>query len=218
MFSDTPPTIIHKRMSFFSVLAISFTAVLITVILSVAGIGVYGLRIVDRRADGLVGLIGQMADKLPEIRDALPPAIVDAIDDERRPDYLSNLRVSVKLVNDEDRRHRSRAAVEVENKGDETVSLLTMRVVSLDKNGDPLNERQTWVASPIQMEGDWRGPLLPHETRRFSVRYFDADNVSCLTHEMTEIRVWRGYDPGQVNDSKGLAARSLSAMKIVSQD
>ncbi|MEK6643751.1 MAG: hypothetical protein AABZ08_07560 [Planctomycetota bacterium] len=211
MFSDTPPPVVQKRMSFLSVSAICATAVIITTIVSGAGLGVYGLRFIDRKSDSLVGLMGQISEHLPEFRDSLPPAILDAMDDERRPEYRDNLRISVKLVESDESRH-GRTVVEIENKGDQTVSLLTMRIVGLDKNGDPVLERKTWAASPMQLDGDWRGPLLPKETRRFSIRHYDNDDVVTMTHEITDLRVWCGYDAAQDTENKGLVALT-KAMK-----
>jgi hypothetical protein len=206
MFNEPPPQIIHKRMGFLSVTAICLTAIVITAVVSTVGLGVYGLRVVDKKSDGLVSLVGNLAKQLPELRDSLPPALYDAIDDERHPEYRGNLRVTVKRVADEKRDRYCRAVVEVENKGDQTVSLMTLRVVALDKNGEPVSERKTWVASPIQLDDDWRGPILPKETRRFALRYFDADETASFTQEVTEIRTWAGYDSPQDNDNKGIMA------------
>lgn len=215
MFNEPPPPVIRKRMGFFSVLAVCLTSIIITAVVSTAGLGVYGLRVVDRKSDNLVGFVGELAKQLPELRDSLPPALFDAIDDERHPEYRSNIRVSVKRVTDEQRDRYCRAVVEVENKGDDTISMLTLRIVALDKNGDPVTERKTWVASPIQLDDDWRGPILPKETRRFAVRYFDADETASFSPEVTEIRTWRGYDDAQDNAVKGLMAmgKHLSAEK-----
>ncbi|HUN82089.1 MAG TPA: hypothetical protein VMV81_11350 [Phycisphaerae bacterium] len=206
MFNEPPPPVIQKRMGFLSVTAICLTSIIITAVVSTAGLGVYGLRVVDKKSDNLVGMLGDLAKQLPELRDSLPPALFDAIDDERHPEYRSNIRVTVKRVADEKRDSFCRAVVEVENKGDDTISMLTLRIVALDKNGEPITERKTWVASPIQLDDDWRGPILPKETRRFAVRYFDADETASFSQEVTEIRTWRAYDDSQDNAPKGLMA------------
>jgi hypothetical protein len=152
------------------------------------------LRLVDKKADGLIGLVAETAKVLPEVREALPPALTDAIDDERRVEYRRNLDVAVRLVDREERHGRStgRAMVEVTNTGDEVVSLLSMRLVGLDDDGNAVMERQTWAATPLQIEDEWRGPLLPHETRRFSVWCYRVGDTAEVTHEITDLRVWRG--------------------------
>jgi hypothetical protein len=219
MFHEAPPQIIQKRMSFFSVLALSVTAFLITVVVSAAGIGIYSLRIVDRKADGLVGLVGEVAKNLPDLRDALPPALIDAMDDERRPDYLKQMAIQVRLVEDEDRPSRRRIIVEVENKGDEVVSMMTLRLIGMDKNGDPVTEHRTWVASPLQLDGDWRGPLLPHETRRFSIRCYDGDRLASMSHETTDIRLWCGYESDmQTDEPKEVTAKAHKVSRVVNRN
>lgn len=200
MFNDAGATVVHKRMSFLSVSVISLTAVVIVTVLSGVGIVGYGMHVFDKKADTLVALVGQAAKALPEIRQSLPPALADAMDDERRPDYAKNLDISVRLAKshdgDRDPSRRQRAVVEVKNNGDQMVTLLSMRLVATDEDGDVIAEVPTWAATPLQIEDDWRGPLLPHETRRLGVwgQFHDkATNVSC---EVTDIRVWRA-DSGE---------------------
>ena len=199
MFNDGGHTVVHKRLSFLSILFLCLAGIVMTAIVSASGIVLYSLHVLDGKSDTVVELVQSAVEGLPELRASLPPVLADAIDDERRPDYLSSLNVSVRLLEgDKDSQYR-RAVVEVENEGDEVVSLLTLRVVGLDENGDPVWERNTCVATPLQIEDEWRGPLMPHETRRFPLyRYSGCRTrrpvVECreLVHEITEIRVWRG--------------------------
>lgn len=192
MFQENGPTIVRKRLSFFSIVAISLAAVLMTTIVSASGIVLYSLRVIDKKSDGLISLVGNIAEDLPEFRKVLPPALADAIDDQRMPGYLEHLRVSVRMAKDAGRRSRSYAVVEVENLGDRIVSLLSMRIVGLDKDGDPVAERSTFVATPLQIEGEWRGPLMPHSTRRFPIRCWNGQAATELTHEITDVRIWSG--------------------------
>ena len=204
---DSPPPVVKKRLSFLSVLVMCITTIIVTAIVSGSGVLVYGVRMIDRKADTLPKLVAQVAESLPALYDALPPAIVDAVDDERAPEYLANLKIKVQLRGDADRWGRRRAVVEVENTGDETVSLLTMRIVALDGDGEPLGEERTWAASPIQMDNSWRGPILPHTTRRFVVRCREDEEVSSVSHEVTDIRVWRGYEDEAGKDDDGNVAK-----------
>ncbi|MFQ5412174.1 MAG: hypothetical protein ACE5EC_07740, partial [Phycisphaerae bacterium] len=135
-----------------------------------------------------------VAGVLPEIREALPPALADSINDERRLDYLQNLDIRVRMKG-EDRQGGSKGVVQVTNRGEEVVSLLAMRVVGLDDDGDPVFEDNVWAATPIQIDQDWRGPLLPGSTRRFPVRCYFSHEAVEWSHEVTEIRVWRGEPP-----------------------
>jgi hypothetical protein len=198
MFNDhhaASPTVIRKRLSFPSVLVLSIALIAMTVIVSASGIAIYGLRVVDQKADSIIGFAGSAISNLPEFRAALPAALADALNDERRPGYLEDLRISVRLREDNRYDGRHRAVVEVENQGDEIVSLLSMRIIGLDDEGDPSVERNTWAATPLQIDHEWRGPLLPRETRRFSVGCLRGRGTVTAAYEVTDIRVWRGGDP-----------------------
>lgn len=194
--NDGGQTVINKRMSFLSVLAVCLAMVLIAVIVSVTGITIYGMRIVNVKTRDLGGLMKEAVQVLPELRRALPPALADAVDDERRPEYRDELKFAVRLGKDRGGDY-DLAIVEIENCGDRVVTLLSMRIIGLDKNGEPVVERNTWAATPLQADHDWRGPLLPKETRRFTVPCRTNRRVAEIAHEVTDIRVWRTGSPAQ---------------------
>lgn len=191
VFQGAGTTIVRKRLGFFSIAIISIAGVVMTVIVCASALAFRGLAIVDRKADTLTGIATDLVKALPEYREALPPALADALDDERRPDYLSNLKIDARLVEADSRGH-SRGVVEVTNNGEEIVSMLSIRVVGLDRGDEPVWERSTWGATPIQIEDDWRGPLMPGVTRRIPIRMWPHDRASALSCEVTEIRVWKG--------------------------
>lgn len=197
MYQEGGTTVVRKRMGFLSVVVVSLAAIIMTVVLCASAIGLYGLRIFDHKADSLSGFVQETLRSLPAVREALPPALADAIDDVRKPAYRENLDVEVRLAG-RDQRGCERAVVEVTNKGDEVVSLLTMRVVGSDGGGDPVQEWQVWAATPIQIDDDWRGPILPGETRRFPIHSYGQEQIERVSHEITEIRVWRGENAGAV--------------------
>ncbi|MBN2563744.1 MAG: hypothetical protein JXQ75_22735 [Phycisphaerae bacterium] len=201
MFHDPGTTVVRKRLSFPSVLVISLAGIVMTTILSASAIAVYGIRLVDKKSDSVIGLVEQAARRLPELQKALPPALADALNDERRPDYIENLDVSVHFGAADPRCGYPRAVVEVENSGDEVVSLLSLRIVGLDENGDPVFERNTWAATPLQIEDEWRGPLLPHETRRFPVHWWRGGKAADLSYEITDIRVWQSHEAEPSTDA-----------------
>lgn len=206
MYPDGGTMVVRKRLSFLSVAFICLTAIIVTTVVTASGVAVYGIRMLDAKTETLVGLVREAAGSLPEFRESLPPALADTLDDVRRPDYVKELDISVRLAGI-DRRGRARAVVEVANRGDEVVSLLSMRVVGLDDEGDPLIERNTWAATPLQIDDDWRGPILPNETRRFPVRFCRGnEEVVGLTHEITDIRLWRGS--GDIDSVQTAAAAS----------
>lgn len=191
MFHSDPTTqVIRKPMGFLSVAALGFSSVLVTAIVCVTGITMYGLRVLDTKSENLVDLVREATESLPELRAALPPALSDALDDVRTPEYREELAISADLGKKIDRWGYRRATLKVENKGDKTVSLLSMRLVGLDNDGEPTSETSVWAATPIQVEDEWRGPLLPRETRRVVVRTFCGDEVRTIEPEITELRTW----------------------------
>lgn len=192
MYPEGGTTVVNKRMSFPSVLVLSLTAGFVTILVCVSGIAIYSLRMVDHKADSLTGIVERVLTNLPEYRKALPPMLADAIDDQRRPDYLKNVDVTVKMLPGEDT-HLARGTVEVTNKSDEVISFLSLRIVGLDADGNPLVEQTTWAASPIAVDdNEWRGPILPRHTRVFPIRFFRTKGLVSFTPEITELRVWTG--------------------------
>lgn len=184
-----PVPVIRKRLSFLSITILCLTAILVTGMVGAFGIAAYGMRIIDGKTDSLTGMVTEAVRALPEVRKALPPALADALDDERRPDYLANLETSARII-EKNARGYNRAVVEITNNGDEVVSLLSLRVVGLNDSGDPIVEESTMGATPIQIDDEWRGPLMPQATRRIPVCFWEKESLSRVDFEITDVRVW----------------------------
>lgn len=206
MFQDVGTTVVRKRLSFLSVTIISLTAIIVTTVVSASGLALYALKIADGKTDSLVGLVGEAVQSLPEFCKGLPPALADAINDQRKPGYRDQLDVSVRLGREGGNRRGRVIIVEVVNRGEETVSLLSMRLVGLDGDGDPVFEKNTWVATPLQIDDDWRGPLLPHETRQIPLFCYGTGDSQEVRAEITDIRIWLD-EPGA--GEKAAVAASL---------
>ncbi len=195
---DTGTPIIIKR-GFLSTLAYGISGVLITAIVCGTGVGLYGMNLLDRKSGDLTSLGKELVAAVPEILEALPPALSDAINDRRDPGYRSELEIDVAIDDDEDSSWK-RSVVTVKNNGDEVVSLLAVRIVLLDEDGLPTSERGTYVATPLAIDDcdAWSGPILPGETRRISAHMrSDASHVKAEI-EVTEIRVWNGPSDGEL--------------------
>jgi hypothetical protein len=88
-----------------------------------------------------------------------------------------------------------RTTVEVVNHGPEVVSLLSLRILILDEQNQPLCEAQEWAATPLAADQGWRGPIMPGARRHF-VCYRNCWNGTNDTDglntevEITELRVW----------------------------
>jgi len=132
---------------------------------------------------------------LPELTHSLPPALADMLDDQRRPDYCKELAISAKATSQPDSRGRVRTTVEVVNNGPEVVSLLSLRILILDEQNQPLCESQEWAATPFAADDGWRGPIMPGSRRHFVCYRSCGRNADPMTDlstevEVTELRVW----------------------------
>jgi hypothetical protein len=210
--NHTGHQIVKKPRSALSTAAFGLSAFTVTVVVCATSIILYGLYIVDRKSDGLVDLLESSIVSLPEVAEALPPAISDVLRDRRAPDYAEQLDVSVRLAEVAGREGVTQPVIEVQNRGHRLVTLLSMRIVILDEDGRPAVESNEWAATPFAADDDWRGPLMPGSTRKLSGGYYrlgdgrgiPGDRVSV---EITDIRVWAGETP---------ASPALSAADVTS--
>ena len=207
MFNDPSTPVVRKPMGFLAVTALGLSSVLVTAIVCVSGVAVYGIRLLDKKSTNLVDLVQQAAQSLPEIRAALPPVLADAIDDVRAPEYRDELRICTGIGETTDRWGYRRATVSVENTGDKTVSMLSLRLVGLDGDGNAATESAVWAATPLQLDDEWRGPLLPRETRRMVIRTFCGKEVKSIEPEISEIRTWVP-ETAPVKPAEALSSRS----------
>lgn len=185
----TTPIIVKR--GFFSTLAYGVSGVLITAIVCGTGIVCYGFSILDRKSHDLASLGKELVATIPGILEALPPALGDAINDRRDPGYRSQLDIDVSLASDLDGRWL-RPVVTVTNRGAETVSLLALRLVLADESGVPVDERVSYAATPLAVRDEWRGPILPGETRTYATRLYGRARGVRPMFEVTEVRVWNG--------------------------
>ena len=184
----------HTRMSPLTALFLGIFGVGAVGIAAGATVILYSLHILDSKASALVGFAGHSVEALPALINALPPAIGDVLNDRRAPDYAANLEVSVRFVANE-QNEGIRPVVSVTNKGKEVVSMLAVRVAALDARKVPIREWTEVVATPLAIDHDWRGPLMPGATRHVvlsSWRSFPVDKADALlaAPEISELRVW----------------------------
>ncbi len=187
--------VIQKHRSFVSTLAWGASLIVVTAIAGGTLLAAYGLNVLDRKTSSVFDFAEAVIHGLPELADALPPVLADAIRDERRPDYARELGVDVRLAESGRRRDCIRPVIELRNNGSEVVSLLSMRVVVLNARGEVVAELNEWAATPIAADHEWRGPLLPGAERHLAVGtlFVGGDvNVDELQAkvEITDVRVW----------------------------
>lgn len=190
-----------KRVSAFGALILGVSAIAITLILSGSAIAIYAMTIVDRKADNLVDAAHMVLQELPAIRAALPPALSDALNDERRPNYAAHMKIDVALPAESEYGRRNCPVVSVENCGDQVVTMLALRVVALDQRRNPVHEWTEYLATPLTIEDEWRGPLLPSSTRRAVLSRSFPKDTHALEYEITELRVWNQTHASEAHHS-----------------
>lgn len=188
----------QNRMSPLTALVIGVFGIGAVGIASGSAIVLYGMRIININASAIVGLAENTVEGLPELIESLPPALGDLFNDRRAPDYASQIDVAVRLV-PHDRRDGLRPVLTVTNNGSKVISLLGVRVAALNESNAPVREWSEMVATPLPIEGEWRGPLYPGSTRhvlvsgRPTITEEQAEKLTVVT-EISEIRVWLGHD------------------------
>jgi len=210
------PHITYKRHTFLSALAMGLCALAITIILSGTAVVIYGMHFVGDKSEKLVSsFIEDAIQGLPVLQKSLPPVLADLLDDRRQPDYCTQLEIRARTSVQEDRHGRICTEIKVTNNGKEVVSLLSLRIVVLDLRDEILAELNEWAATPFAADEDWRGPIMPGSSRRFSSscygasRHFSLDNVKTEV-EITDIRVWNDGKEMPLIDNKTLSVTETS--------
>ncbi len=170
------------------------------VIASATTVVLYSMRIIDQKAAGLLHFADHTVEGLPELLKSLPPALADMLQDRRAPEYASKLAVDVKFIND-DTSGILRPVLTVKNTGDEVVSMLALRVAAIDANGTPHNDWTEVVATPLSIDNDWRGPLMPGATRYVVLSgcrsLVGKSETLVAVAEIGEVRVWESEAKAQ---------------------
>jgi hypothetical protein len=191
------PHITYKRHTFLSALALGLSAVAISFIVSLTTVVIYGIHFAGEKSERVVSLVEDAVQGLPQLQESLPPILADVLNDRRQPDYCAQLEVGAKTTSEAENHGRLRTEITVTNKGQEVISLLSMRIVVRDSFGSILAESNQWAATPIAAEHDWRGPLMPGASRHFAFSRGGAcsglstDELTTEV-EVTDIRIWNG--------------------------
>lgn len=195
------PAVIVRKGGFLSAFFHGLFGFLTAVVVCASALGFYGLHIVNDTASGLFALGGDVVSGLPQWKQALPPMLAEALDDRRAPDYRAQVDISVQTVKPWGEPDRPITVIEVGNNGPETITVLAVNVVLEDEDGVPVREFRTYAATPLTIdEGDWRGPLLPGSTRKFTERCGGHRGAVKAVVEVAELRLWNQPGPQEVAD------------------
>jgi hypothetical protein len=186
------PVVIY-RSGFGSSLVLGLCGTICVVLVCATCVAVYGVKVVNDRVGSLMEMSPAALTALANWQQAMPPAVNDALHDRRMPEYREQVHVTATLVRD---LHTERLVpiVEVSNDGDQIVSLMSLRLQIEDDASMPVQECTVFAATPLAIEADWRGPLLPGSKRRFKAPQIRANTIGELnvSWEISELRVWSG--------------------------
>ena len=216
MTLGSPSPIVFRKHTFLSAAALGFSAIVIAVIVSCTVILLYGVHLAGEKSERVITLAQSAIRGLPEFADSLPPVFSDMLNDRRQPDYARELVITAKLTSAPGSHATTRTAIEVTNNGKEVVSVLSLRIIILDKEGRLLRESHEWAATPFATDGEWRGPIMPGSRRYFAgSRYYTRD-VDALDDvktevEITELRIWNGPQTAPATAHQPPDANSASA-------
>lgn len=183
------PAVVIKKGGFLGSLALGVFGTLTAAIVCGSGLGIYALNIMDRKAGEMLEFGQGVVGNLPEIAESLPPVLSDALSDRRDPTYRKHVDATVRVVPSKDGDRKTRILVEVTNNGPETVTMMSAAISLEDEGGVPIRDFSAYVATPIAIENEWRGPLMPGSTRRFAYNLRSPVPANANI-EITDLRVW----------------------------
>lgn len=185
----------HQRMSPFTALFLGIFGTVSVGIVSSGTVALYALHIVDSKTSYILDFAEGAVANLPEFIDSLPAAISDILHDRRAPEYAANMDVELNFVMDK-KRGKIRPTLNITNNGDEVVSIMAVHVAALNEDQAPIREWTEVVATPLAIDNDWRGPIMPGETRYVllssgwrGITIEDAEKIRGVV-EITEMRIW----------------------------
>ncbi len=181
--------VVNKKMSFLASLVWGTCSVIIVTVVCLSGVAFYGLHIVEKSIDDLPSIV----NKVPMLRDALSS--------ERRIDYIDDLDIKIDFTDHPDYEDYMRAVATITNGGKELVSWLSIRVVVTDDMGNILDADVETIATPVALDDDFPGPLVPGGTRPITICTFKRSDHPSAQYEVTDLRVWApdawGYEDEQ---------------------
>ncbi len=203
-----PSFITLRKHTFLSSVALGFSAVVITIAVCCTTVLLYTVHLAGEKSERLVMLAESAVKGLPNLAKSLPPVLSDMLDDHRQPDYAGKLDISAKVSPHPGRHGLTRTTIEITNNGQEVVSLLSLRIILVDENGQFVSESQEWAATPLATDSEWRGPIMPGSRRYFVAHSMSGGDSIAGLHaqlEITELRVWNGSAKAPMTDAQATA-------------
>ncbi len=190
MQMQSTPTVLVKKGGFLSAVA---QGVFLFLTVSVVCVTLLGYKAMQNFNPERILTLGQkfLADP-PNWAAILPPILADAGSDRRAPEYVDDVDVKVRLLPTPFDARASLAVVELHNRGDESISFLALNLRIENGDGVPIDETTAYGATPLPLpDCDWRGPLLPGATRKFTALLHDfRGNAETAAIEISDVRVF----------------------------
>ncbi len=197
--SSHAPVVVRKG-GFLSSLVLGLFGTIAVVVICTAAVVIYGMNLVDRKFDQIVRLTPEMLQTLEDWQSFLPPVLSDALRDRRDPAYREQVEMSVDFLIDDNGLGKA-PVLSIDNTGQETISLLGVRIVVENNAGTPLRDWVEYPVTPLALEHEWPGPLLPGSDRRFRLHGQSIASVARPVRlEIVELRTWidSGSPPGRI--------------------
>ncbi|MFQ5806895.1 MAG: hypothetical protein ACE5I3_10640 [Phycisphaerae bacterium] len=187
------PAVIVKKGGSLSALCHGLFGFCTVVVICASGLGIYALHVVNSKVGDAFAITGEWVSSMPEWQQNLPPMLAETLNSRRAVDYLAQVDVLARAVRSAREPGRDLTMIEVVNNGSETITVLALNVVLEDEDGVPVREFRTYAATPLAFdEGEWRGPLLPGSTRKFTRCCYRHERGLKPTVEVAELRIWNG--------------------------
>jgi hypothetical protein len=200
------PSVIVNKGGFLASLAKGVFGTVMVLLVCGTALGLYGMHVFNSDVHLFTGQVGDIVQgvlaRLPDLQKALPPILADACNDRRAIDYRDSVQLTARLERARQGGRDGVVVLEVKNNGKEAISLLTARVVVQDESDSPVCELSIVVATPLQIEDEWRGPLQPGETRIVPRRLTEVVGEVKVSTEVTDLRVFN--PPVAVSPKSGI--------------
>lgn len=193
--SGQPAVVVNKRGGFFTALVQGLFGFLIVGIVCATVLGAFGFWVFDKKTSEFFSIVTSVAGNAENWREIAPEFLSDALNDRRALAYDEKLDINVRMMPSTGQRGGNVVVAEVANRGDELVSMLSLRVTVEDGDGVPVFEEVIAAATPISMQLDHdvilRGPLRPGSYRKILIHPPLMDEAdTTVKYEVTELRLW----------------------------
>lgn len=157
-----------------------------------------GMRIIDDKAASILSIAEGTIGDLPRLVESIQPIMQTVLNDRRAPEYAAHVEVTADFT--PARSGGFVPSLTIKNTGDKVISLLAIRVAALDERKVAVREWTEVVATPLALEDEWRGPIMPGATRHvvLSGRMGGDDKFPTNlvgTVEISDVRIWSPEAP-----------------------